>query len=257
MWYLKLAWFKVHSGNINDPRPLKLYSGGSKSTSQEEWASSLMIKCNFPFKLYFTVYIRSVICHLYLYVFLYLHLYLYLFCICIRALYLHLYLYLYLFCICIRAWRALSGWWPLCRQVNNSHWSDSTMGGGRPIVVPSHLPLPDSGGRKSIFLHGYVWHAPCQVNNSHISAWHVHWSLVRSHNVPRLSLVHSTICPLFDRKFICGRKSGNLWHVQGQVNNSYWPNPTSLLSPNSHSSSFLWEEIKMPIFLHVFVNTRY
>ena len=50
-------------------------------------------------------------------------------------------LYLYVFCICIRAWRALSGWWPLCRQVNNSHWSDPTMGGGRPIVVPSHLPL--------------------------------------------------------------------------------------------------------------------
>ena len=28
----------------------------SQSTSQEEWASSLMKKCNFPFKLYYTVY---------------------------------------------------------------------------------------------------------------------------------------------------------------------------------------------------------
>ena len=177
MWYLKLAWFKVHSGNINDPRPLKLYSGGSKSTSQEEWASSLMIKCNFPFKLYFTVYIRSVICHLYLYVFLYLHLYLYLFCICIRALYLHLYLYLYLFCICIRAWRALSGWWPLCRQVNNSHWSDPTMGGGRPIVVLrlQLAPTPSHSG-DNLTESIYMWEEIKMQIFLHEHLYHFHWS---------------------------------------------------------------------------------
>ena len=127
-----------------------------------------------------------------------------------------------------------------CRQVNNSHWSDPTMGGGRLLLNPHFLWEPPTGRkylnmkRPTIFLHENLWHGQ--------------FPLVRSHNGRRPAYCWTlTFCgslPLGGSTWIWKDRQYFCMKIFGMVN-FHWSDPTMgggrpIVVPNSHSH-LLWE----------------